>query len=206
LFLVERFEMTNAVNMSLLQWIAAGDNPNSWALLAGSVFALWGSALCAAAVLWAGWHARGERPYLAAVIAGAAMASLLSHGIAAWLDMPRPFVAGLVPAYIVHGPSAALPSTHATVMFFIGFAFMLRAALRPVGAVVLVVAALTGWARIYVGVHSPIDIVAGIALAGVLTGALALLEARVPRHLTVRHGARALRRRRQADDAEWRAS
>ena len=77
--------MTNAINTALLQRIAAGANPNSWALLAGSVFALWGSALCAAAVLWAGWHARAERPYLAAVVAGAALATLLSPLIATWL-------------------------------------------------------------------------------------------------------------------------
>ncbi len=198
--------MTNAINTALLQWIAAGDDPNSWALLAGSVFALWGSALCAAAVLWAGWHARAERPYLAAVVVGAALASLLSHLIATWLDMPRPFVAGLVPAYIVHGPSAALPSTHATVMFFIGFAFMLRAALRPVGAVVLVLAALTGWARIYVGVHSPIDIAAGMALAASLTGVLALLEVRLAALMAARLVARRSRPGELANDAEWRAS
>lgn len=198
--------MMNATNTALLQWIAAGDDPNSWALLAGSVFALWGSALCAAAVLWAGWHARAERPYLAAVVVGAALASLLSHLIAAWLNMPRPFVAGLVPAYIVHGPSAALPSTHATVMFFIGFAFMLRAALRPVGAVVLVLAALTGWARIYVGVHSPIDIAAGMALAASLTGVLALLEVRLAALMAARLVARRSRPGELANDAEWRAS
>lgn len=198
--------MTNAINTTLLQWIAAGDDPNSWALLAGSVFALWGSALCAAAALWAGWHAHAARPYLAAVVAGAALASLLSHLIAAWLAMPRPFVAGLVPAYIVHGPSAALPSTHATVMFFIGFAFILRAALRPVGAVVLVLAALTGWARIYVGVHSPIDIVAGMALAAALTGVLALLEVRLATLMAARLVARRSRPGELANDAEWRAS
>ena len=73
--------MMNATNTALLQWIAAGDDPNSWALLAGSVFALWGSAL----LLWAGWHARAERPYLAAVVAGAALATLLSPLIATWL-------------------------------------------------------------------------------------------------------------------------
>ena len=178
MFLSKSFKVTNVINTALLQWIAAGDDPNSWALLAGIFFALWGSVLCAAAVTWASWYARIDRPYLAAVVAGAALASLLSHGIAAWLNFPRPSVAGLVPSYIAHGASAALPSTHATVMFFVGFAFMLRTALRSIGMVVLILAALTGWARIYVGVHSPIDIVAGIALAGILTGVLVLLERR----------------------------
>lgn len=204
MFLVERFEMTNDVNVSLLQWMAAGDDPNSWVLLAGSFFALWGSALCAAAVLWAGWHARAQRPYLAAVVVGAGLASLLSHEIAALLNMPRPFVVGLVPAYIAHSASAALPSTHATVMFFIGFAFMLRARLRPVGWVVLMLAALTGWARIYVGVHSPIDILAGIALAGVLAGALALLNLRWSSSMARRRAARKLLPVEQAPHAERR--
>ncbi|MDB5829291.1 MAG: putative phosphoesterase, superfamily [Variovorax sp.] len=198
--------MTNALNTALLRWMAAGDDPNSWALLTGSIFALWGSVLCAAAVIWAGWHARTERPYLSAVVAGAAVASLLSHLIAAWLNVPRPFVAGLVPAYIVHGPSASLPSTHATVMFFVGFAFMLRTALRRIGVVALVLAALTGWARIYVGVHSPIDIVAGIALAGVLVGALALLHAGLTSRTAARRAFRKLRPPLLASDADWRVS
>lgn len=206
MLLVERFEMTNDVNVSLLQWMAAGDSPNSWALLAGVFFALWGSALCAAAVLWAGWHARSERSYLAAVVAGAALASLLSHGIAVWLNMPRPFVVGLVPSYVAHSASAALPSTHATVMFFVGFAFMLRARLRPVGWVVLALAALTGWARIYVGVHSPLDILSGIALAALLAGVLALLQQLWAPFMARRRAARKPSPDEQVAPVEWRAS
>lgn len=198
--------MTNAINVSLLQWMSAGADPTPWVLLAGSVFALWGSTLCAAPMLWAGWNKRPERLYLVAVVAGAALASLLSHLIAVWFDIPRPFVIGLVPAYIVHSASAALPSTHATVMFFIGFAFMLRAALRPAGAVVLVLAAVTGWARIYVGVHSPIDIVAGVALAGLLTGAFALLQLRWVPLIARYRAARNLRRNGPVNNTEWRAS
>jgi membrane-associated phospholipid phosphatase len=202
--------MTNVINTALLQWIAAGDDPNSWTLFAGSVFALWGSVMCADAVLGAvssaGWHARVDQLFIAAAMAGAALASLRSHGIAAWLNVPRPFVSGLVPAYIEHSVSAALPSTHATVMFFTAFVFMLRAALRPTGVLVLVLAALTGWARIYVGVHSPIDIAAGIALAGVLTGAFVLLQAALAPRMSKRLKARGSRAGETVDDAGWRAS
>ena len=38
------------------------------------------------------------------------------------------------------------------------------------------IAVLTGWARIYVGVHFPLDIVAGLLLAGAIAAALWVLQ------------------------------
>lgn len=165
----------STLNNVLLLWLAAGDDPNAWALLAGSMFALWGSAACAAVLIWTGWQHPTERTYLASVLLAAGLASLLSHAIAARLHLPRPFVLGIVPAYIAHSASASLPSTHATVMFFLGFAFLLRHELRRAGALMLVLAAVTGWARVYVGVHFPFDILAGVGLAGALSFGFALL-------------------------------
>lgn len=158
----------SALNTILLQWISAGDEPNAWALLIGVAFAQWGSVLCAAAVIWAGWQRPTDRGYLVAVLLVAGLVSLLSHLVAAHLNYSRPFVLGIVPAYIAHRGTASLPSTHASVMFFIGFAFVLRPSLRRMGVFILALAAITGWARVYVGVHFPFDIAAGIGLAGVV--------------------------------------
>ena len=90
--------------------------------------------------------------------------------------MPRPFVLGLSPAYIEHGIRGSLPSAHATVMFTVGLVFCLRPALRKIGFAILGVAVLTGWARIYVGVHFPFDVLAGLLLAGTIAAAFWVLH------------------------------
>jgi membrane-associated phospholipid phosphatase len=95
---------------------------------------------------------------------------LLSHALARHLSMPRPFVLDLTPAYIAHGASAALPSTHACVMATVAFVLLYKTTLRTVGAVLLALAAATEWARIYVSVHFSFDVVAGFPVAGVLAG------------------------------------
>lgn len=164
----------NTLNIQWLQWMAAGDEPSAWPLLIAWLSALWGAWACAAGLAWVAWKRRPDRLYLAVVAAGAILASLLSHAIAAHFNVPRPFVAGWVPAYISHRASAATPSTHATVMFFVAFALMSRATLRRPGSLVLAMALVVGWARIYVGVHFPLDILAGIAIAALQAGLLML--------------------------------
>lgn len=163
----------SALNIALLQWIAAGEDPGSWALLAARTMALWGGPASAAILLWAGWKKPSERAYLLVVIAGAAVASLLSHALASAFNFQRPFVQGLVPGYITHDASGSLPSTHATVMFFIAAAFLMRDELRRAGWALVVLAAFTGWSRVYVGVHFPLDIAAGLVLGLCLAGVLA---------------------------------
>lgn len=165
----------NAINLTLLHALTAGSDPSPALLVAARLLALWGAWAGAAVVGWAAWHRRADTLYLLAVTAGAVLASVLSHVIAARLDIPRPFVAGWAPAYIAHGSSPSLPSTHATVMFFVAVALLMRAGLRRTGIVALALACMVGWARIYVGVHYPLDIAAGSALGASLAAVLGLL-------------------------------
>lgn len=160
----------SALNLQWLHWMAAGDEPAAWPLFIAWLSALWGAWACAAGLAWSAWKRRPERMYFALVAAGAILASLLSHAIAAHFGVQRPFVVGWVPAYISHRASAATPSTHATVMFFIAFALLFRGNLRRPGGAMLAMACVVGWARIFVGVHFPLDILVGIALAAPLAG------------------------------------
>lgn len=166
----------NALNLALFQWIAAGTQPTPWVLWLASALALWGSWLCAAILVVALWRHRADRAYLFVVAAMAGATSMMSHAIALSLDVPRPFVLGLAPSYIEHAGRGALPSTHAAVMFMVALAFLLRPGLRGLGVPLLALAAATGWARIYVGVHFPLDIVAGLLLAAVVAGALGIAQ------------------------------
>jgi len=166
----------NALNLTLFQWLAAGSQPTPWVLSVASALALWGSWLSAGVVAVALWRHRADRPYLCIVAALAGLASMASHAISLSLNMPRPFVLGVAPSYIEHASRGSLPSTHATVMFLVALAFLLRPSLRRLGAPLLALATLTGWARVYVGVHFPLDIAAGLLLACAIAGVLAAAQ------------------------------
>jgi undecaprenyl-diphosphatase len=164
-----------ALNTSLFQWMAAGQSPNPQLLWLAVQIAVGSSWLCVAVMGWMAWRHPAQRAYVMAALAAAAVASVLAHTIAQAIHLPRPFVAGLSPVHLDHGARGSLPSTHASVMFTIALIFCLRPALRVAGIVLLAIALVTGWARIYVGVHYPFDVAAGFLLGAALTGAFWLL-------------------------------
>lgn len=86
-----------------------------------------------------------------------------------FIPMPRPFVVGVGTPWMAHGGSPGFPSTHATVAF--AFAVALAASSgRPVVTMgALGLAGLVAWSRVCLGLHFPVDVVAGAAL-GALGG------------------------------------
>lgn len=176
------------LNITLFQWLAAGTPPARPALLLATAFALGGAWLSAGIVGLAIWKKAADRAYLWIVLAAAGPCAMLSHAIALRLDQPRPFVLGMARAYIEHAGRGSLPSTHASVMFMVAAACLLRPSLRRVGLALLASAIVTGWARIYVGVHFPLDIAAGLALGTALACALAV-ALRLARRLLPAEGA-----------------
>jgi membrane-associated phospholipid phosphatase len=97
----------------------------------------------------------------------AAVASLLALGIGQVLtrlwDRPRPFIGdpGTVPL-IAHSVDSSFPSDHAIVAAAIATSlFMLN---RRLGVAALCITALICIARVAVGVHYPLDVLAGAAL------------------------------------------
>ncbi len=84
---------------------------------------------------------------------------------------PRPFMIGLGHAYMQHAPDSSFPSDHATV--FAGIALtLLFARARWLGSLTLLMGLCVAWARVFVGIHFPLDmlgalVVGGVVLAGV---------------------------------------
>lgn len=82
---------------------------------------------------------------------------------------PRPFVAHRVNLLISHDTTASFPSGH--MAFFFALSIVVFLYNKKAGLWFLVASFLLGLARIFVGVHYPSDILAGIVL-GLLVGYL----------------------------------
>ncbi|WP_423760986.1 phosphatase PAP2 family protein [Burkholderia sp. NLJ2] len=81
----------------------------------------------------------------------------------AW-QHPRPFMIGLGHTFIAHAPDSSFPSDHATV--FAGIALTLLAGgARMLGALTLLAGVAVAWARIFLGVHFPLDMLGAAAVA-----------------------------------------
>lgn len=137
----------------------------------GTVFlAEWTILLGPALLVWL-WICGSSADRRAAI--GACLSALSAVAVAALLSMliwhPRPFMDGLFPNYLHHAPDSSFPSDHATLLFALGFALWLVPPVRlpRVWMVMIALAAAVGWARVYLGVHYPFDII-GAAMVGLL--------------------------------------
>ena len=107
-----------------------------------------------------------------ALVTGWVLARLGQH----FFPMPRPFALGLGTAWMVHADSAGFPSNHASVAFAFAFAVATCTRRRILAAAALVMASLIAWSRISLGLHFPVDVLAG----AVVGGASAWLAGRLP--------------------------
>ena len=163
----------DALNLLWFHWIADGSTQHGLLFWLAVRIALGASWLSVALMAWAAWRQPAERVYFVAVCLLAAASGMLAHALAAAWNLPRPFMVGLSPDWLGHGSRAAMPSTHATVMFTVALCFLWRRRLRPTGVALAGLALLTGWARIYLGVHFPFDVLSGLLLAAMLAAGLA---------------------------------
>jgi len=113
-----------------------------------------------------------QRPdvVLAAIVA-ALVATLLSHGVKDWLDVPRPPAVLGETAHVVGNSlrRGSFPSGHTTTAFTLIAVFAAYLRSNAVLAVLLLLAGLVGVSRIAVGVHWPLDVCGG-AFLGWISG------------------------------------
>lgn len=117
---------------------------------------------------------RGVLRVVVALLTAVLFARLGQH----FFPMPRPFSIGLGTAWMAHAASAGFPSNHASVAF--AFAFAVAACTRRwlAASAAFTVAGLIAWSRICLGLHFPVDVLAG----AVVGGASAWLSGLVPLH------------------------
>jgi undecaprenyl-diphosphatase len=115
-------------------------------------------------------------PLAAVALAGA---SLASSGLKDVFDRARPSVADPTVIALIGLPGdASFPSGHATSAFAAaGVVMALHPALR---APALALAALVALSRVYLGVHHPVDVLAGALLGAAIAAVVVLAARRLP--------------------------
>ena len=91
---------------------------------------------------------------------------------------PRPFMIGLGHTLIPHAADSSFPSDHLTLLWAVAFSFAMHRGSRIAGLGLALLGLPIAWARIYLGVHFPLDM-AGSALVAVLSAWLAFREVRL---------------------------
>ena len=137
--------------------------------LVGSFGIVW--LLIALAISGFSW----SRPWLwTRVGATILIAESVSGALKAWIDRDRPPLVDPDPEPLVRLPvTDSFPSGHATVSF--ACATVLALAVPRLRVPLFVLAALIAFSRVYVGVHYPLDVLAGALLGVGLAIALRML-------------------------------
>ncbi len=88
-----------------------------------------------------------------------------------WFE-PRPFMVGIGHTWLEHVADNGFPSDHATVAWSLGLGLVLTGGFYRWSGFACLVGLAAGWARVFLGVHFPIDVLASIP-AGLLAAAFA---------------------------------
>lgn len=120
-----------------------------------------------------------ERSSLIYAVLCALIALGINYAVGLLFPHPRPFAIGLSPNYLGHAAETSFPSDHATLMWTLAFGLLLNAKLRSYSWAAVGLAALTSWARVFLGVHFPFDIVGSMAVAAITLVAMFPLRSRI---------------------------
>ncbi|SNC58862.1 undecaprenyl-diphosphatase [Sodalis endosymbiont of Henestaris halophilus] len=78
---------------------------------------------------------------------------------------PRPFMIPIGQHFLDHAANNSFPSNHMSLSCAISFSLIACGTLRQQGLVLFAVSMLVAWARVYMGVHFPLDIAASLGVA-----------------------------------------
>lgn len=131
-------------------------------------------------LLATGWLRGSEHSRKVWLEASASMLAglLINQFIALVWPHPRPFMLGLGHNLISHAANSSFPSDHLTGLWAFSFSLLMHRSQRMTAITLILLGLPMAWARIYLGVHFPLDML-GAALVAGLSASLALLGARL---------------------------
>ena len=167
-----------SLNQTLFLWLNAPEHPGALPLTLAIFFAerlIWVVPL----LIGVGWLRGSEttRKMMLVATASGLLGLLVNQLIGlAWLH-PRPFMIGIGHTVIPHVADSSFPSDHLTLWWAVAFSLLLQRDPRISGIGLALLGVPIAWARIYLGVHFPFDMLGAVAVAA-LSAWLTLHEAR----------------------------
>ena len=98
---------------------------------------------------------------------------------------PRPFMVGLGHSFMAHASDSSFPSDHATVFSAIGLTFIFNSVRSVIGWSILAAGVIVAWARIFLGVHFPLDMAGAVVVVCLVWAAIQPVWARVGNAITL---------------------
>lgn len=135
------------------------------------------------AALWL-WGAQAQRDLALKALVGIGAALCISYLCGALWPHARPFVLGLGQAFFAHKATSSFPSNHTIIIATLAFTLIFDRRWAGWGYATLLLAAVVGLSRVYLGVHFPLDIAGGLLLAPVAAGLAVPVWRRVGAPLT----------------------
>ncbi|PTB21699.1 undecaprenyl-diphosphatase [Trinickia symbiotica] len=162
-----------AFNRAVFLHVNATSGTPRWLIDAGLLvanYAIWLVPFALVCMWLAGGSQRREVAVRATLVGSLALAANQLIGMA-WYH-PRPFVIGLGHTFLAHAPDSSFPSDHATLLSAVALTF-LYAGKRLLGMFVIAIGIAVAWARVFLGVHFPFDMIgaAGVAWMAYLVSA-----------------------------------
>lgn len=148
-------------------FLAINGTPSTphWLIVSGTLIADY-AILLVPAMLVALWLTGADKRRALAV--RACFVGLLALGINQVIGLvwyhPRPFVSATGHAFLAHAPDSSFPSDHVTLLSAISFT-LLYGGKRGIGLLALFAGIAVAWARVFVGVHWPFDMIGAAIVA-----------------------------------------
>ncbi|EIL87748.1 MULTISPECIES: phosphatase PAP2 family protein [Rhodanobacteraceae] len=159
--------MVYAVDLRLFNAIHSPVPPSPAMLHVARVLADGPLILTALLLGWMLMVPRQSMRLIALKASGAAAAALLANLIIGLVwDRARPFVAGVGQAWVSHAATGSFPSDHLTVQWVVAGILLLNQCSRPWGIGIALLGLPMAWARIYLGVHYPGDMLGALGMGG----------------------------------------
>lgn len=110
------------------------------------------------------WGGEEKRNIALFVVYAASLGLIINFIITKLYFHPRPFMLHMGKLLIPHSPETSFPSDHATFMLSIAFVAMCFRATRFAGIVLFILGIIGGTARIFCGLHFPLDVIGSLAV------------------------------------------
>ena len=167
------------LNHTLFLWLNAPEHPGLLMLALAKFFDEY-AIFVVPLLLAAGWLSGNEHSRKVWLEASVSMLAglLINQFIALLWPHPRPFMIGLGHNLISHAPNSSFPSDHLTGLWAFSFSLAVHRSQRMTAMALILLGLPMAWARIYLGVHFPLDML-GAALVAGFSAWLALRGARL---------------------------